>query len=388
MILQSPEAPARVVIASLNLPGDVGGLAAYQKHLAENLEERAPVRVCFARDFHPLEPSPLMRRLWVSLASRPAGHALLEFWIQAWFRRARESLPAGPLAAAHFVGTGWDFLGFSMKALARERGARFTIWPAIHPGQWGDDVIDFRLYRSADAIFCQSSGEQELMASKGISRTVHCGLPPLCPANGSGERLRAALGLGDRPVVLFLGLRAKTKGLHALLRAWGIVSERMPEAVLLLAGPDHDAYSRELDALPRSSWRDLGVPDEQGKADAYAACTIFCMPSSQESFGIVYVEAWSYGRPVICGPAPASRELIKNGETGLHADQTPQSVAEALLRLLANPAEAARMGRAGRAFQRGHLTWERVTDIHLRTMGLVMEPQTGSHGAPSTQNKI
>ena len=121
--------------------------------------------------------------------------------------------------------------------------------------------------------------------------------------------------------------------------------------------------------MPAESLRDLGVPDEFGKADALASCDIFCLPSSHEAFGIAYVEAWAYGKPVICGLAPACRELIEDGVTGLWADQDPASLAKQILLLLQQPELRERLGREGRARQNRDFTAKNVARIHLRALG-------------------
>jgi glycosyltransferase involved in cell wall biosynthesis len=148
------------------------------------------------------------------------------------------------------------------------------------------------------------------------------------------------------------------------------VLEAVPECVLIVAGPGGSKFDGQLQALPSRSWLDLGTPDETQKADAMAACDVFCLPSAHESFGIVYVEAWSYGKPVICGTAPASRELVPDGIAGLHASQDVGELAAALIRLLRHPAEAAEMGAAGQRIQREHYTVDRMVTDHLRAWGL------------------
>ena len=274
--------------------------------------------------------------------------------------------------AVHFVGTGWDFVGFAMLRLARRSGARFTVWPAVHPGQWGDDRIDLRLYRQADAVFCQSRHEAAHLTSLGLdpARILVCGLPPMCLPGRSARALRESLAVADRPAVLFLGRRDASKGYPALLEAWRIVLAAVPEAVLLVSGPGGEEFQPQLDALPPESVRDLGVADEETKALALAACDVFCLPSAQESFGIVYAEAWSYGKPVVCGPAPASREWIEDGVSGLHVGQSPSEIASALTALLRDPARASAMGEAGRQFQQSRLTGETTLASHLRGFGL------------------
>jgi len=357
----------RVLIASRISPASLGGLASYQRRLGEELASRAVAQVGFFCSEK--IPAP---KYWMSLAARPWSHGLLEILITLHYARTLKLLRSQKYDAVHFVGTGWDFVGFAMRSLAQGMGARFTVWPAVHPGVWGDDCLDLRLFNEADHVFCQSGSEARHLQEHGLDpgKVVRCGLPAMCLPNGDGLRLRKNLDLGDRPAVLFLGRRDEGKGYPALLRAWPKVLEVCPQAVLLLAGPGGGEYARELAALPADSRRDLGMPDEGTKADALAACDAFCLPSADESFGIVSVEAWSYGKAVICGPAAASRELIHHGETGLWAEQTPESIAMAIIALLGDANASQRMGQAGREFQNKHLGWEKIIKIHQDAFGL------------------
>ncbi len=345
----------QVLIASRISTLTVGGLASYQRGLARELEAHGTqVSLFCSADVG-------AAKFWMRLASRPAAFGLLERLISLRYRSTLAELRQKKFDAVHFVGTGWDYSGFAMRDLARELGARFTIWPAVHPGAWGDDAIDLRLYQEADAVLCQSDEEARHLVQLGLSpsRVVRCGLPAMCLPNGKADRF----GTNGHPVVLFLGRRDEGKGYPALLKAWPQVRAVHPSAVLMLAGPgDHGVHDESI--------RDLGIPDEETKADALAACTVFCLPSAHESFGIVFVEAWSYGKPVICGPAPASRELVRPGETGLWADQSPESIAQCIIEALGHPDASRRMGEAGREFQKNHLTWDKIVGIHQAAFGL------------------
>jgi glycosyltransferase involved in cell wall biosynthesis len=161
-----------------------------------------------------------------------------------------------------------------------------------------------------------------------------CPLPPTCRSDGDGLRFRKEQRLDNQPCVLFIGRRDEGKGYPALLKAWLLVLQAVPEAVLILAGPAGEQYQELLAKIPARNVRNLGIPNELIKADAIAACEIFCLPSAHESFGIVFVDAWSYAKPVVCGTAPACREFIVNGETGLWASHDPEELAEKLVALL------------------------------------------------------
>ena len=187
----------------------------------------------------------------------------------------------------------------------------------------------------------------------------------MCRKDGDRSRFRTLYQIGDRPAVLFLGRRdGGGKGYRALLEAWPRVVSQVPEALLLLAGPGDEQNPELKAALPSNSIRDLGVPDETLKADALAACDVFCLPSALESFGIAYVEAWSYGKPVICGTAPACRELIQNGINGRWSSHESRELADCLCSMLSRPSVAAQMGEAGRRLQLERYTEERMVRTH------------------------
>lgn len=302
------------------------------------------------------------------LASRPLFFPLLEWILERTYMSAiRKALDGVQPYAIHFTGTGWDFFGFPMARLAKNSGIPFTIWPAVHPNSWGDDVIDLRLYNLADRVFCASKFESKHLIEKGLkqNKTVLCGLPPMLREDGNGLRLRGLLDISERPAILFLGRRDEGKGYPALLNAWRRVVEVVPDAVLLIAGPGGKEFESLKSELPEASYRDLGIPDEQQKADAYAACDVFCLPSDHESFGIVYVEAWSYGKPVICGTAPASRELIQDGLTGLWGSQNIEFLAKKIIKLLSNPETATEMGCRGLQRQQQYYSQETMIRQHM-----------------------
>ena len=370
-----------VIIAARWAPDYAGGLAEYQRQLAAHLEPTAStafvalqagradsLSVCPKATF--LTPPASFRpalKIWMHLAPRPILHPLLRFWVAADCLRELP-LPESPPRAVHFIGTGWDFFGFAMERYARRTGARFTVWPAVHPWAWGDDVVDTCLYRLADTVFCQSESERRHLSGRGVPEELMkvTGLPPMCRADGDGKRLRARLGISDRPAVLFMGRRDAGKGYDALIEAWPAVLGRHPEAVLLIAGTG----DRKSPALPKGSFRDLGVPTGEEKADALDACDVFCLPSRHEAFGIVFAEAWSYGKPVVCGMAPAPREWVTDGVNGLWTDGKAPGIASALISLIRDKAFRISLGAAGREIQRTRLTWENVLRVHLEAFGL------------------
>ncbi len=91
----------------------------------------------------------------------------------------------------------------------------------------------------------------------------------------------------------------------------------------------------------------------------YEACDLFVMPSSEEGFGLVYVEAGAFGKPSIGCDVMGVPEAIAHEETGLLAPPNDaDAVADAMLRLLRDDGGRARMGAAARKRVEAMGTWE------------------------------
>jgi glycosyltransferase involved in cell wall biosynthesis len=92
----------------------------------------------------------------------------------------------------------------------------------------------------------------------------------------------------------------------------------------------------------------LGRISDGRLAEAYAQACLFAMPSSKEGFGIVFLEAWLHGLPVICGTQDAAVEIITDGVDGFAVNPWDiETLAAKIAILLADPDMAAAMGLAG-----------------------------------------
>lgn len=387
------ERPLRVCIIAAASGEATGGLASYLRCLADHLSHDCMVSVVArftqtgigGSDYAAAEPArvldhgryqthiiapkaawrPGLRRL-ISLVSRPAFQPLAR-WLygQAYQPSLTAAMPAA-VDVVHYIGTGWEMLGFAALAEARRRGAAFTVLPAVHPGSWGDNALDIELYNQADAVFVQSEFERAHLTRLGVdpARLHLTILAPASEADGDAARFRRRYGLEARPLILFIGRKDRGKGYHVLREAMPRILAAVPDACLVAVGPDS---APPYPPVPDGALLDLGLADEADKADALAACDVFCLPSAHESFGIVYVEAWAYGKPVIGGPAPAVRELISEGVNGYCVTQDKEKIAEALIGLLQNPALCRELGENGLRLQQECYTWNAVTEIHKST---------------------
>ena len=109
----------------------------------------------------------------------------------------------------------------------------------------------------------------------------------------------------------------------------------------------------------RACCQHLGQLSEEEKWDAVDAADVVALPSRTESFGIVFLEAWARGKPVIGARAGAVPQVINDGDDGLLVEfGDAAGLAEALEKLLDAPAQAAEMGQRGREKVLQMYTWD------------------------------
>ena len=138
------------------------------------------------------------------------------------------------------------------------------------------------------------------------------------------------------------------KRLDILLRAAKLLRKTIPELEIRIVGngPEHDrwlAICREL-ALERIvQW--LGDATLARLAEEYNRCDVFCLPSVQEGFGIVFLEAMAAGKPIVAARAAAVPEVVRNGI--LVEPENPEALADAILRLYRDPDLGRSLGSAG-----------------------------------------
>jgi glycosyltransferase involved in cell wall biosynthesis len=163
----------------------------------------------------------------------------------------------------------------------------------------------------------------------------------------------------DGRAALFVGIDFERKGGPALLRAWSMVRERLPDAELWVVGPKSRPAAAE---QPGVRWHGF-VSDRRQLADLYKRATLFVLPSLFEPLGSVLLEARGHGLPCIGTDRGSFRESIDDGVDGLLVPPgEPEPLADALVSLLGDPERAAFMGRRGHAQVLTEHTWERVAD--------------------------
>jgi len=169
---------------------------------------------------------------------------------------------------------------------------------------------------------------------------------------------------GGPPTILSVARQYPRKNTHTLLAALPLVRRRVPGARLRIVGggPEMPALKRLAAELRLDgAVTFLGpLPRDADVRREYARADVFCLPSLQEGFGIVFLEAMAAGLPVVAGDSGAVPEVVPHGEAGLLvAPKDRGAVADALVTLLRDAALRHRMGAAGRARAQSY-DWPRV----------------------------
>jgi len=251
--------------------------------------------------------------------------------------------------------------------------------------------LEGRNARAADVVLVTSrySREAAIVAYrldpdrvKVVPEGLELGLwPDLAPggqsSQGHGEEPARGAIETRRPVVLNVARQYRRKDTGTLLRAMVRVVDALPNAELRIvgAGPElgrHRRLARDLGLT--DSVRFLGeMADRDALRREYAAADVFALPSLQEGFGIVFLEAMASRLPVVAARAGAAPEVVPDGEAGLMVPPgDPLTLAEAVTRLLGDPDLRARMGAAGRR-RAESFDWAPVAARFLEATGLVRE---------------
>jgi glycosyltransferase involved in cell wall biosynthesis len=226
----------------------------------------------------------------------------------------------------------------------------------------------------ADYAITITPTEADFYASRGMPRqrlrVVAGGINPDELAGGNAERFRAKHKLKS-PIITFLSALAYDKGATHVVDAVCELWRTGTTVNLVMVGslwPDFQRHMARLPATEQAHIHILGQVTEAEKRDLLAATDILAMPSRTDSFGLVYLEAWYYGKPVIGARAWGIPDVIADGIDGV---LVPFGDVEALTRelslLLTDPARRTKLGEAGRRKVLERYTWEQQYAI-VRTI--------------------
>lgn len=260
---------------------------------------------------------------------------------------------------------------FTTYVAARAAGCPIILTPHLHAEQretW--DVGYLRtVIRGSHVVVAVSEAERRHLVSKGLNDSVVVAGNGLVmdnyPARDPAAARKALNVPDDAFVILFLGRKTDYKGLDIAVEAFRSIRQNHPKAVFLAVGPETDfsaalwARVGAVDGLIRR-----GAVDESEKIDALAACDVMCMPSTGEAFGITYLEAWAYAKPVIGARIASVSSIISENANGLLVEpRDTRGLRRLIERLIEDPERGMAMGRRGYATLLGRYTIGRIAQI-------------------------
>ena len=258
---------------------------------------------------------------------------------------------------------------------AQRQKAAFVITPFVHLGEPENSQIrkyytmrhQLEWMKRAEAVFTMTTLERDYLAERGVPghrmHVVGVGIEPGEITGGDGRRFRAKHKL-EGPIVFFQGTAAYDKGTDHTVQAMQKLWQEGHPATLVIAGPIMSHFQRFYDELPPSDQaktRLLGFISPEEKRDLFAAGDVFVMPSRTDSFGIVYLEAWLCGVPVIGARAGGVPAVIADEQDGLLVNfGAVADLADKIRQLLSDRATAARLAEAGKQKVLNRYTWQKV----------------------------
>ncbi|MBI1296829.1 glycosyltransferase [bacterium] len=284
----------------------------------------------------------------------------------------------------HVIDATWDglFTTAGSAALAAKRPLVAT--PLVHTGSPAISAHftmphQQDIYRRADAVLALTAVEKRWLLAQGADAerihvlpmgvdagvgTAHVAIEP-----AAVEAFRRRYDLGE-PLVAFVGAATYDKGAFTLVQAVNELLHRDRPVWLACVGPQQAQVDELIASLPaaggerlRQRVRLLGVVDETTKQTLLASSTVLALPSRVDSFGIVLLEAWQQGLPVVAAQAGGLVDIVQPGENGLLVPfgDVP-ALADGLAQLLDDPAWARQMGEAGRQSVQRNYSWDQTYD--------------------------
>ncbi|VBB17675.1 glycosyltransferase family group 1 protein [Yasminevirus sp. GU-2018] len=169
----------------------------------------------------------------------------------------------------------------------------------------------------------------------------------------------------DANIVLFVGRLTKQKGVDMLLDSVHDVVREHPNTYFVIVGDGFLRGELEHKAHKNNVMKNVRFTGKLNNFSPllkglFKECTCLCVPSTNEPFGIVILEAWCYKKPVVATPCSGPLEIINNKINGYIADMNSRSIGDNLRLLIRDGAKARVMGENGYNDVRGLFSWEKI----------------------------
>ena len=186
-------------------------------------------------------------------------------------------------------------------------------------------------------------------------------------------------------MALFFGSLRPSKGLHALLRAWGSVAAALPEARLVVAGrPYRGTDTEELASVAEAAGAAASVLfrfDEFGSDEAnfyYRAADVVVLPYQRITTSAVLRYAYSSGRPVVATSVGEHQDHVNSAVGWLVPPDDAPALAQALIAALSDPVATAARGRAALDYATKHFDWADIARKTIEAYAMVIKRRSSA----------
>ena len=336
---------------------------------------------------HPIRHFPyhrVTRKLvsWLPPVFSPGFHNPDSPWVPRMMHYARTIDEKFDLV--HCTALPYDGILFPALRLAKRLKVPLICTPFVHLGEKDNDRVvrhysrpqQIRLLQQCQAVIVQTQQEYDFLAQRGITKkALHIipqGLEKAEVAGGNAAKFRKEHNITG-PIIAHIAPLCKDKGGIDLVKAFTQLNPKHQATLVLVGKPDNE-FNSLLDSLPVSE-RSRIIPLEniknEERNDLLAAMDLLALPSCTDSFGMVFLEAWFYGKPVIGADAGGIPGVVSHDQTGLLVPYgSPEALKEALEKLLTDPQLCCKLGEAGEERLRTHYQWN---DIKKQLVALFEE---------------
>ena len=229
------------------------------------------------------------------------------------------------------------------------------------------DALDGSALQAFDAVVAHSKfGAEGLRTQYGLRNVWHIAMGVFDGFRDIAEPAQPPLQLTDGPVVALTGLLRPYKGVHTLLDAWPAVREAIPAAQLVIAGRPMGVE------LPDPAPEGVHIVPRFLDDDAYVwmlrRADIVCLPYTAIDLSGVLFSALTVGTPVVLSDVGGFGEFVGQGAE-LVPPEDPVTLAQTLIRLLADPQRRSQLSDEALAAARDHYSWDAIGAAYTRHYG-------------------
>lgn len=291
-----------------------------------------------------------------------------------------------PVDIIHSFNISWEYPMLVGWQFAKENQIPFVASPLAHLGTGPRDRVarnstmrhQMAMLDSADLLITNTETEAQGLHDKGLKKLNYLVAGPGVDIPDTTAPFPAS-GLAYKPYALFVGRANFEKGAIHAAKAVLKLREEGSKIHLVLIGHESEAFTsfyQKLSDYERGGIIMLGQLEERLKHAYLKETELLLLPSRTDSFGIVLLESWLYGRPVVAARAGGIPDVVDDQQNGIlvpFGDVT--ALANAINVLVDDRRLNQKMGQNGHNKLMARFTWEAVTDIVLKGYNAVLSPK-------------